>query len=308
MHALLFSDQMKSHLDHVVIADAYQRNVHLWSLVANTSHWLQPLDDFPFGLFKKFTTKRHTDAVFNASITGRSYATSLMTAAYEAESQAFTGNIIRAAFKNCGLYPFDEKQIFTRLAENTGVLQGDEVVSQCMAAATAVIVAAKAEGSTPKKRIQVGSAVVRRNVVYSPQAILAERARKEAEEAAQAKTKADERVQRTCRFPDCPKVHRNSAKWSVCSCGAVRFCPAHLGLEEAGLCSCDVRPTKRQPRRSPSHPSPPAPAPPIPAIPEPSKPRATRKIVPNISKQPSLSRQLQSITAGNNNLPKIRVK
>src|SRR3989338_2122426 len=111
MNALLFSDQMSSHLEQVVVADALSRNVHMWSLVANTSHWLQPLDDLPFANFKLRLTAEHSKAVFHSAIQGGSLADLLIPAAYEAESEAFTPAVITRAFENCGLFPFNETKI-----------------------------------------------------------------------------------------------------------------------------------------------------------------------------------------------------
>ena len=61
--------QMKAHLYPVVLAKAPSHNVHKWSHVVNYSHFLQPLDDFPFGMFKKYTSKIRSKEMVAASVT-----------------------------------------------------------------------------------------------------------------------------------------------------------------------------------------------------------------------------------------------
>merc|ERR1712070_863707 len=51
-HCYLFSDQLSSHSNVKMVREALKDGVLLWSLVANTSHFLQPLDDVCFARFK----------------------------------------------------------------------------------------------------------------------------------------------------------------------------------------------------------------------------------------------------------------
>ena len=72
---------MASHLDPLVVSLAYQKNVRMWSLVANSSHFLQPLGDLPFGNFKKYTADIHAKKVFAAKVQGEGVANVLLPAA-----------------------------------------------------------------------------------------------------------------------------------------------------------------------------------------------------------------------------------
>jgi hypothetical protein len=139
MNAVLFSDQLASHLNPVVVGMAYQQHVHMWSLVANSSHFLQPLDDLPFGAFKKYTAAIHNDRSFKAKLLGESGANLLLEAAYEAEVLAFTKPIITGGFARTGLFPFDRDVLWHRFTLNTGKFLSTSRADEMRAAASAVI-------------------------------------------------------------------------------------------------------------------------------------------------------------------------
>ena len=250
MNALLFSDQMSSHLEPVVVADALSRNVHMWSLVANTSHWLQPLDDLPFANFKLRLTAEHSKAVFHSAIQGGSLADLLIPAAYEAESEAFTPAVITRAFENCGLFPFNETKIMDRFIQNTGLLARHGLEDGARAAASAIIQESIAEGQKEGRRKLVkGKAVVRKNAVFSPEGLLVAHAERERAEAAALKAKQEEAERRKCRGTDCTKVHRTGKSWLVCPCGSSRFCTAHLPDSPEPLeleCGCHLEPPAKR--------------------------------------------------------------
>ena len=250
MNALLFSDQMSSHLEPVVVADALSRNVHMWSLVANTSHWLQPLDDLPFANFKLVLTKEHNKTVFRKAIQGKALANLLVPAAYRAEKEAFTPAVIKRSFSNCGLFPFDEMKIMDRFARNTGVLARQNLEACARAAASAVIQESIAEGQKAKNKEGrskpiSGRAVVRKNSVFSPEGLLAAHAERLNAQTEALKAKKQEADRRKCRGSDCSKVHRTGKSWLVCSCGSTRFCSAHTpaGLQPIEAeCGCSLDP------------------------------------------------------------------
>ena len=234
MHGILFSDQMKSHLDPVVLALALSHQVHMWSLVANSSHFLQPLDDFPFGMFKKYTSHLHARKLFSASISGEVLSGLLLEAAYDAEIAAFTPNVIAAAFKNTGLHPFDPDAMWRRFTLNTGAFVQSDLASSCRAAASSVIHEAKTEASKKRGRQAPvsGEAVVRKNNVYSPEALLKAHKERTEEREAISQAKKDNAEKMTCRVSGCKRLHRGGSGWMVCECGLTRLCEAHHGLRE----------------------------------------------------------------------------
>ena len=244
MHGILFSDQMKSHLDPVVLALALSHQVHMWSLVANSSHFLQPLDDFPFGMFKKYTSHLHARKLFSASISGEVLSGLLLEAAYDAEIAAFTPGVIAAAFKNTGLHPFDPDAMWRRFTLNTGAFVQSDLASSCRAAASSVIHEAKTEASKKRGRQAPvsGEAVVRKNNVYSPEALLKAHKERTEEREAISQAKKDNAEKMTCRVSGCKRLHRGGSGWMVCECGLTRLCEAHHGLREQvieeGICIC----------------------------------------------------------------------
>ena len=92
---------MASHLDPLVVSLAYQKNVHMWSLVANSSHFLQLLDDLPFGNQEVHGGHSLEEGVIVANV--------LLPAAYEAEALAFTPDIIKGGFYKTGLFSFNKE-------------------------------------------------------------------------------------------------------------------------------------------------------------------------------------------------------
>lgn len=112
--------------------------------VANTSHWLQPLDEAPFRNFKKYIYAKGEENIWDALMTnGKAKTTreAFLQAAFDAENIAFKPRTIINAFKNCGVWPLNEDRILELARLNLGVFRTDinfasEAASQ---AATAVI-------------------------------------------------------------------------------------------------------------------------------------------------------------------------
>src|SRR5688572_13911776 len=52
LHCYLFGDQLGAHKDQTTIAYVFDRYVMMFLLLVNSSHYLQPLDNYAFGSFK----------------------------------------------------------------------------------------------------------------------------------------------------------------------------------------------------------------------------------------------------------------
>ena len=231
-----------------------EHGVHLWSLAANASHFLQPLDDLCFGNFKKHTYRNHSMAVFNRAAHGEELSHLLLDAAYDAEISAFTPAVISAAFKNTGLAPFDPAIIRKNLMLNTGKFEADSRVAGCRAAASSVLEESRSAGKKNRSKETItGTAVVLKNNVYSPQALLREAEARRRELAAIEKSKQDEKTKKTCRAESCDSVHRDGSGWLVCPCGTTRFCKSHKTGPHVYSCPCtSLQPSSKRQRNESS--------------------------------------------------------
>lgn len=250
---MLIGDQLGAHRQVEVVRAALKSNVLCWWLVANTSHWLQVLDDKCFARIKKVVPVLSDDKIIQALMTNQPTRDCLLEAAYEAERLALTRETIQAAFKSVGLYPWDRKRVIELARVNLGIgLPSDGVADQSRAAAAVVIRQAYDQRAADQKKVVSGVAVVKKAKVYSGKDLIAQHEarvaanakamadkeaaalEKEAEKAAKAALRAEENEQRkllVCRACD-QRVHRSSKEWHVCTCGSYRVCPPCLKNSE----------------------------------------------------------------------------
>jgi len=224
-------------------------NVLCWWLVANTSHWLQVLDDKCFARWKTIVPVLSDDKVIQVLLTNQPTRDCLLEAAYEAERLALTRVTIQAAFKSVGLYPWDRERVVELERVNLGVgLPSDGVADRSRAAAAVVIRQAHDQRAADQRKMMSGAAVVKKAKVYSGKDLIAQHearvaahakavaekeasaGEKEADKAAKAARRAEEAEHRrllVCRACD-HRVHRGGRAWHVCSCGSYRVCPPCL--------------------------------------------------------------------------------
>lgn len=243
---LLLGDQLKAHRQVEVVRSALKHGVSCWWLVANTSHFLQVLDDKCFACLKKHLPVLSEQKMISALLTNQSARDSVLQAAYEAERMSFTPTTIRASFRSVGLVPWDAARVMHLARVNLGLdLPSEGVADGARAAAAAVIRLAHDRNAADQKSVVAGRAVVQKRRIYSATDLLdADRARvaaeaaaakakaaktaeKEAtkEQAARDKVERDrQRVLATCRL--CTShVHRGGKGWTACVCGGFRVCP-----------------------------------------------------------------------------------
>jgi hypothetical protein len=115
---LLLFDQLGVHSQVEVVARAMEKGIYHYFLPKNTSHFTQPLDDSPFASFKNALARIHSADVHAAVLHGEERGRRLVTASYQAESEGFTPDNIKHAFKEVGLYPFNPELIMERARAN----------------------------------------------------------------------------------------------------------------------------------------------------------------------------------------------
>lgn len=246
---LLIGDQLGAHRQVEVVRMAARHNVLCWWLVANTSHFLQVLDDKCFARLKKVVPVLSEEKVLDAMVNNESARDCLLEAAYDAERISFNRRTIQASFKSVGLYPWDRERVLELARLNLGIgLPTDGVADQARAAAVAVITEARMQRAAGKRTVVSGQAVVEKAKVYSGQDLLkqhearmaaeaaeasrkaAAAAEKEATKAANASKKAAEVAHRALLVCQVCKerTHRGGAAWHVCRCASFRVCPVCL--------------------------------------------------------------------------------
>lgn len=243
---LLLGDQLQSHKQVDVVWSALKYNVHLWWLVANTSHFLQVLDDKCFAVLKTHVPILSEEKIVRALLTSQPTRDCVMQPAYEAERIAFTPTTIRASFKSVGLVPFDRQRVLQLARLNLGMdLPQDDVADQARAAAALVIRQSHDQHAADSRAVVAGRATVKKARIYSggdlldahraevaasvaAAAAMADKAAaKDAEKVKAAQEKEEQRGQRvraTCRLCT-TRTHRGGAGWSVCPCGSFCVCP-----------------------------------------------------------------------------------
>lgn len=225
LHSILFSDQLASHRDPIIVALAFEKGIRMYSLPANTSHFLQPCDSFYFAQFKSKLTENHLDRIRANGLLGESMANLLIESAYEAEVEASKERTIKRSWDEVGLSPFQPDKIWKRANNSLGGVIGSECEQIARTAVKVVI-----DGNRKKKaRVVSGRAVVRLNQLFSPESIL--QAHKEL-----IRNSNQRAEQETCRFPGCRKRSRGGKAWTSCQCGSFRLCSQHKRNQI--VCTC----------------------------------------------------------------------
>ena len=243
---LLFGDQCSAHMSIDTLERALKRQLYLFFLVANASHFLQPLDAEPFAAFHSFLRRTNEAYVFDAIMVGKSTRDALLAAAYHSDRRTFTPRVVTKAFKTTGLWPLNIPVVLARAHDNLGVATGGETArdeARVMAAET--IAAAPERSAKVSAGVSSGTVSVQRAALHSPYSLFAaarKRTAEQEEEAAQrrarkmarmenkaAKVKCVEeaaaaRLLLTCRACAVSR-HRGGGEWKVCLCGNWRACP-----------------------------------------------------------------------------------
>jgi len=103
------------------VRSALQRGVVCWWLVANTSHFLQVLDDKCFACLKAHVPVLSDHNIVDALLTNQPSRDCLLQAVYDAKRISCTPTTIRASFRSVGLVPWDEKRMLHLARVNLGI-------------------------------------------------------------------------------------------------------------------------------------------------------------------------------------------
>ena len=210
----LFGDQLACHQSIEVICECMKEGVLCWLLPANTTHFLQPLDNVPFGRFKAELRKAGNCLWFNRQTTPHETTIAMYAAAYKAESQAFTPWVVSRAFEQTGIFPFLPSKIFALANANASIVEHGKqkaYVTTMKQAAVSVL-----ECSLPKQPVRVVCPRIQASTLFLPYDAIAadtkikseKAAKKEAEKKA-AEQKVQDKETRLlmlhCMSPGCVK-------------------------------------------------------------------------------------------------------
>ena len=185
LRAIVIGDNLDAHRSVKVIQQGLNHDIHWWFLVRNTTHWSQPLDNLVFASFKKMTYQMLDRGLYAKAITGNVLDVDFVTLVLDAWNKSITPPVIRRAFTNTGLAPFNKKKILELLntnhidavapiksvKENTTKSTND-VKESCIKGVITVWNKYVANYKAEKRPLAKPKANVKKNVPYDPLNIL----------------------------------------------------------------------------------------------------------------------------------------
>lgn len=124
INCLLIGDNLEIHRQDGVIKTAKQKGVHMFFLPPNTTHFLQPLDDLVFAVYKNqlrdFAGKLNRALSSSTSKLSREASSIVSIAANFAEESAFQPSVVRKSWEHT-LLPFDSQKIIENARLNIGL-------------------------------------------------------------------------------------------------------------------------------------------------------------------------------------------
>lgn len=116
---LVFGDQSSVHTNDQLIHRMYAHDIWMCYFPADTSHFLQPLDNVPFANFKRCFARLNQKACRLPHCSKEERYFLMIQAAMDAEHVSLSQNAIRKGFKNTGLVPFN-RELILQNAVNAG--------------------------------------------------------------------------------------------------------------------------------------------------------------------------------------------
>lgn len=114
--AVIYADRLSSHTTPELLATTSAKQLTFVLFPAGTSHFLQPLDDVVFGLFKTKLRMYRDELLASNPFSHSIVKDSLLKAMMLAVQEALQPGPITAAFLNTGIYPWDSEKISARRA------------------------------------------------------------------------------------------------------------------------------------------------------------------------------------------------
>lgn len=252
-HCWLFGDQLGCHKCPQMVQRALANRVMCWLLPANTSHFLQPLDDLIFGRFKQVLKTAGKKIPFSHTLNRYELNAALYEAGYRAEQDAFTPRVIIRAFERTGVWPFNPQNFLEKTRQNVGLetsKQSKAMYVQAMRRSVEGMIEAKGK----KPTIKQGSVRIQASKLFSPFELLQaehlsvlEQQNKERKRKMAAEVKREEsaakRAAKTCGSLDCSKVTRKEGgakNWNQCGGCLILFCPNHKDIYQKHISTCEL--------------------------------------------------------------------
>jgi hypothetical protein len=126
---ILIGDHLSSHLDAESIQLLQEINMHSVFFVPHTTHISQPLDQNPLAAYKKAVARHKVVATTARILYNQPLVGILKDVVVEAEKEAFTPSIIRASFRNTGVWPWDRKVFVGRVEKTLGITRSFDISS-----------------------------------------------------------------------------------------------------------------------------------------------------------------------------------
>jgi hypothetical protein len=125
LHPIILTDNLACHKSKEAIEFCEQYQLHVFYLPAGTTHFLNPLDDQIFTSFKKKISDIVTKDFSLLSAKQAGLPDAVLEAAQSARD-VLSRNVIKAAFKNVGIFPFNSKVILKNAKINVGEIENDQ--------------------------------------------------------------------------------------------------------------------------------------------------------------------------------------
>lgn len=129
LHCCLIGDNLKAHRNLPIVARAMAHDIFMTFLVADTTHWSQPLDNLLFALLKQQCRKLGAK-LKNLQIHSHEDLISIVHILMEASHFAFARDYLIEAFQKCGLWPFDAALIKKLAAMNHDPSKSEEIYTE----------------------------------------------------------------------------------------------------------------------------------------------------------------------------------
>ena len=111
---IMLLDRLAPHMNVALLRMLQKANIECFLLPGKSTHFLQPLDQYPFSNFKQHFRKLVTNLDL-VPINNNQPPSKLQGIVLNAELDCFTKASIMKGFRDTGIYPFDEKLIIERL-------------------------------------------------------------------------------------------------------------------------------------------------------------------------------------------------
>jgi len=191
LDCLLIGDSLSPHLNVNAVRYLAERGIQKLFLAKNTTHFTQVFDNWPYGLFKKRLTPAIDQEICLTPGDPRPMKEICMKVVPRLLDEVFTPEILRAASKNVGIWPFDGDLIRNLAEENNADPQYLSLPEESVAGLVFSSVK-KLINTEDRKTVTVR---VSKGQMYTSDQILAEyqlQVREKEEKVAHQKRKAEE--------------------------------------------------------------------------------------------------------------------